>query len=194
MAILLILLLTALVVGCFVALVRWPRWFAYCSVQTKMWRLRDEFADSLIYKEVPRDYPAARQLLHNMDWALVEAKRRSFSGVYFLDRVTPDVETEPPMFPKTRVDINLDQFEKLCLVGQEFQTLRAEAALVGSWLGLAAVTKELPAALFAGKVRSAPRMALAETQLGKRLQKWLSRSWDFELACFASYSSGLGPE
>ncbi len=150
------LIICLLVVLAFILLMTLPRWFARSLGQDRIWRLRDELvADIVLNEALPKDHIVVQQLLRRMDWAVREGKHFTLLNVYVTARISPRMDRleDEELYNDTTQwsleGLGRRERELLLRYRHTFESLFVGSLLLGSWLGLAKVARELPAVVAA---------------------------------------------
>src|SRR4051794_23025642 len=67
-----IALLIVVPMGVWIAFLRMPRWLVLSLHRHRLWRLRDQVVDDMIYERLPKTDPAVRQLQSDVEWVINE--------------------------------------------------------------------------------------------------------------------------
>lgn len=134
-----IVVVSALVAGAFVSLVRIRRWCFGSIGRHRMWQVRDQLADDIIEGRLPADHAAVRSLLEKMHGYLrADAPGRLLQVLLFhrlvISRLPPERINQLDSEPAT--DGLSDHQRDLVRVHRErYGAVLALGLIAGSWLG-----------------------------------------------------------
>lgn len=142
--------------GVWVSFVRLPNWFFRSVHRHSLWAERDQIADEMLRGQLPKDHPAVRELLAVAEHAAKATHKLTILDLYFWGAVRRRCDLS-----KTKVlDVPLaglsEAHRRRVLQHRERITrLAVGSMLVGSWVGVAAITTYLiPAVLKVRRQRS----------------------------------------
>jgi len=141
MTLLLVLLFCLIAVSLFIALVTLPQWCVRACHQFRIWRLRDDLADAMLSKRLPKENEAVHQLFGEMEGVLREEKTVSLInlGLWNLAKRSVRRDLRWPSPRPSIEDLDVEQLALLRHYRDQFDVLLAGSVLTSSWLGVALI-------------------------------------------------------
>jgi hypothetical protein len=195
MSIAYIIAITVAAIGAWIAFVRLPTWYFRSHFRHRLWEERDLIADQMLSGELPRDHAAVRELLQVAEHEARATHSLTILDLYFWHGVHRRCDLSKLDVLDTPLAGLAEKQRKAVLAHRDrISTLALQSMLVGSWLGIGAISMRLlPAAVRVLRkaradrrraapslVRTAPRATfitatndVSESRIGKAAREFI---------------------
>jgi hypothetical protein len=135
-----VIVLVAIAMVLFIAVLRMPRWFAQSLAHHALWRMRDDLVDDMLSGRLPKDHAAVRELLGTAEWVIAQSPSATLVRFYVWRRICNRSETDVRDQIAKRAPswhgLSDAESERLGQYRNRLGQLAATCMLFGSWLGL----------------------------------------------------------